>query len=93
MQLKTGTIYKVIVYQSSLCNPTLSLKGSVQVYASLSGKKPTSTSEMFLLNDLDANSINAITGLLRWVCAVYEDDGTNKAEECGLVTFPADMTE
>lgn len=93
MKLRPNKIYKVIAFQSAMCMPTLSVKGDVQIYASVSGKEPTSTSEMFVVDNIEPNSLNTVVGLIRWVCAVYEDNGSNDAQECGLISYPATMTE
>ena len=86
MQLKSGQIYKIFVYNAPMYCPTLSIKGDAQIYVSLSGDKPVSVSDMFLIKDFKSNSINTVVGMFRWICAVYSDG--NKVEECGLISSP-----
>ena len=86
MQLKSGQIYKIYVYNAPMYCPTLSIDGEAQIYVSLSGDKPTSTNEMFLMEDIENNSINTIVGMFRWICAVYTVG--NRVEECGLISSP-----
>lgn len=86
MQLKSGQVYKIYVYNAPMYCPTLSIKGEAQIYVSLSAEMPKSTNEMFLVDDFKNDAINTVIGMFRWICPVYES-GSN-VEECGLVTSP-----
>lgn len=86
MILESNKIYKIYVYDAPMYCPTLSIKGEANIYVSLSATKPTSTSEMTKIEDLEGNSINTVVGMFRWICAVYSSG--NKVEECGLVSSP-----
>ena len=56
------------------------------IYVSLSATKPQSTSEMFKVEEFKNGRINTVTGMFRWICAVYSDD--SEVNEGGLVSSP-----
>lgn len=86
MILESNKIYKIYVYDAPMYCPTLSIKGEANIYVSLSATKPTSTSEMTKIEDLEGDSVNTVVGMFRWICAVYSSG--SKVEECGLISSP-----
>ena len=87
MKLKSEQIYKIYVYNAPMYCPTLSIKGSAQIYVSLSGEKPESYDDMLLVSEFESNKVNTVIGMFRWICAVY-DETSSSVEECGLVSSP-----
>lgn len=87
MKLEPNKIYKIYVYNAPMYCPTLSIKGNAQIYVSLSGEKPESTDDMLLVTDFEANKVNTVIGMFRWICAVYNDTSSS-VEECGLISSP-----
>lgn len=90
MVLESGKVYlrKFYPAETMLC-PTLELKGTVQVYVSNSGTKPTSISEMQLCEEFENNKINSVVGMTRWIAVVYSSGSS--ANEMGLVENPLRM--
>lgn len=87
MKLKSNEIYQIFIYDAPMYCPTLSIKGEAQIYASLSGQKPQSTDDMFLVEEFENGKVNTVIGMFRWICAVY-DESSSSVEECGLVSSP-----
>lgn len=86
MTLESNKIYQIFIYNAPMYCPTLSIKGEAEIYVSLSSTKPASTSEMIQVSDFEADSINTVIGMFRWICAVYSSG--SKVEECGLISSP-----
>lgn len=87
MKLKSNEVYKIYIFDNFMYCPTLSIKGDAKIYVSLSGDKPESTDGMLLCSDFEANKVNTVIGMFRWICAVY-DETDSVVEECGLVSSP-----
>ena len=94
MLLESGKIYKRNYFKDSLLCPTLEIIGSATIYVSNKTEKPESIAEMTQLANIEANSLNVITGMTRWICAQYDDDSDddgiidNMVFEMGLVESP-----
>ena len=87
MKLEPNKVYKIYIYNPPMYLPTLSIKGSADIYVSLSGEKPADKSEMMKIDEFENNKINTINGMFRWLLADYDDENS-LVEECGLITSP-----
>ena len=89
MLLESGKIYKRQYFKDAYLCPTLEVVGSATIYVSNKGTKPADVSEMSELSNIEANSLNVITGMTRWICAQYdESDEDNAVYEMGLIETP-----
>ena len=87
MLLESGKIYKrYLANRLNIC-PSIELKGSVSLYVSDKGQRPSSISEMSLVGDIKQNAINTILAQTRWIAVVYNDDNS-LAYEMGIVQSP-----
>lgn len=86
MILESGKIYQRKYFVDSLLCPTLEIKGNAQIYVSNSSTQPESTADMIQDTDFEANKINTVIGMTRWICAVYEEG--SEVNEMGLITSP-----
>ena len=84
MLLEYGKIYKGYKKNNFLQCPTLEITTGVTVYVSDKNTKPTSVSEMTVVQDLENNKINAFITVPRWIAVTYTLD-TSTAYEQGLV--------
>lgn len=94
MILESGKIYKRKYFRDAYLCPTLEVIGSATIYVSNKSEKPESISEMTQLSNIEANSLNVITGMTRWICAQYAEDSDsdgnvdNLVLEMGLIESP-----